>query len=60
MDKWDYKVIGLKGNIKKDEASLKSLGRYGWELVSVTIPSLARSTGTANATAYLKRKFIEG
>ena len=54
--RWQYKVEKMApvifSSIKKEalEASLNSLGREGWELVSVTMP-----TAIAGITLYLKR-----
>ena len=40
MDRWDYRVVGLKGKPAKMERTLKAMGLEVWELVSVTVDSL--------------------
>lgn len=40
MQQWDYKIIGVGGNVQAArhilETQMSNLGRDGWELVNVT------------------------
>lgn len=53
---WQYKVIHVKPNVwgsdkpEDLQAALNTLGREGWEMVSV-----ARAWGTGTTLLYLKR-----
>ena len=33
MEKWEYKVVDIPGDIRTKETRLNELGQQGWELV---------------------------
>jgi len=50
-EKWDYKVVRINTATTNMEEELRSLGQYGWELISAT----ASQTGSLYLVI-LKRK----